>query len=391
MAAINSVALSIPNLIHTRRIFREDPTLQMAACVLRHHLFSSGIDFQLDPKLTRKRKREQTEAEQVRWTVFLERALEEILCWGFVVFHEDLSEVDLSRCSVFMDRDTREIKVKHHKKPVYTINAFGYSPAFEGRLTSVVNSLVPWVEFIMRLRDSVLTLEDKKVFPDMIYEKLPKKEAEEAIIGREYYADADDMGRRSEQQYTISAEEREAFRRGRQKDIREITRLCGSVDQSDTLTVPEGHKLAHIGTAQGRSDIVGIMRLVQQIICATVGVPRTMLINDSVARADTQATHTRFRSTLKVYKRHLNHVLTVAYNMIHTDSYVIGKLKDVFYGPPETLTQMWLMGIIDDTQYREHFAQMYGVTTTGVNVDVDKQALVTDVMRNLVTQHHGRT
>lgn len=388
LRSVDSVAISIDDLLQTRRALREDPILHMAVSVLKHHLLSAGVDIH-----TKKRKRRtannktEDDTQQVRWTVFLERALEEIMCWGFVVFHEDFSEVDLRRCTVEMNRNTREITVKSTSmSPVTAINAFGYSPSFQGELTSIIAALVPWIEFIKRLRCSVLTLEDKKIIPDMVYEKLPTKENDDDIIGQEYYANADDMGRRQDQQYYMPQQERQDYERACERDLQKINRLCGrDTVPSNTVTIPEGHKLAHIGTAQGRSDIVGMMRMVQQLICATVGVPRTMLINDGVARADTSATHARFRTTCRVFKRHLNHILTVLNPTGHAT------LHDVFYGPPETLTQMWLMGILSDEQYSTYFTQLYGIQGTQNLIHIDKEQLATDCMRNLVTQHHGRT
>jgi hypothetical protein len=255
---------------------------------------------------------------------------------------------------------------------------------------------MPWLDFVTRLRCSILTLEDKKISPDLIYEAIPKKEREEDTVGMEYYANADDMKSRSAQQYQMTPSDLRQYDESTAQNARDAARLCGVRPRDhDNRIIPEGHKLAHVGTTAGRTDVVGIMRSVQQLVCATLGVPRTMLINDSVARADTTATHARFRATLKQYRRHMEHVLTVAFNAMEPRTqYIVAKLPDVFYGPPETLAQMWLLGVIDFNTYTRTIARTYGLTpriTPPLFDTAQKAEIAAECMRNIITQHHGRT
>ena len=403
---INSVPISTRNLTRIQNVYRREPTICMAVAVLKHHLLSSGFDLTRS-KLTsgRKRKRETPDKdERTRWTVFLERALDQIICWGFIIFYEDLSEVDIERCRVTLNRVTREIKVEHistpdsEARPIIVINAFGYSPNVDGTIVSIVHSLLPWINFIGSVRDTAMNIEEHKLNPELVYEKIPVKEKEEADVGMEYFGNIDDMGKKSEQTYETSREHRVDYAKAKNEDRQILARFAGEEQPQPTLEsyVPDGHKLAHVLEPQARADTVGLMRMVQQLICGVIGVPRTMIINDSVARADTEATHSRFRNTVRVFRRHLNHVLTVAYNAVAADTgmYTVGHLRNLYYGPPETLTQMWLLGIIDEDTYRNIFATEYGVERADAPplfTDDERRELARESIRNLVTQHHGRT
>ena len=397
---VDEVMISPETLSRIREIYKQEPTLRMTTGVLKHHLLSGGFTLTSDGK-KRKRKRPPVPdaVETAQWTVFLERALDEILCWGFVAFHDDLSEVDIHRCRIYMHRQTRKIRIVPIKGTFSggVINAFGFSPTAEGHIVSLVHSLLPWILFIRRVRDVALDIEEHKLKPELVYEKIPEPKKEDADIGMEYYANADDMGRKSEQIYHTTRQERSEYRQEQLRNQSIIARFAGAPQPQSSAEsyIPEGHKLAHVLAPTARADTVGLMRMIQQLICGVIGVPRTMIINDSVARADTEATHARFRNTLKVMRRHLNHVLTVAYNATRrTKLYTVGQLNDVYYGPPETLTQMWILGIIDESTYRQLFAREYGVAhaqNPPLFTEDERRELARESIRNLVTQHHGRT
>ena len=387
-----------------RHHYRKEPTIRMAVRVIKKKLIGNGFSL-MTRSLDRPRKRPRTEAmsddEVIRWTTFLDRALDEIFCWGFVAFHDDLREVDIERCHVFIHRDTRVIRIKpiDSNETVTVINAFSSSPTVNGDLVSTMISLKPWIEFMLRIRNCASHIEENKLRPELIYNKLPALDREEDTIGQEYYADADDFGKKSHEQHSITRSQRTIISQAQMDDELRNDLLVGTARVQDCAEtyVPDGHKLANIVSQQGRGDIVSVTRMVQQIICGALGVPRTMIINDSVARADTEATHTLFRNTLQTHKKNLNHVLTVAYNALHSkgSTYTVAQLNDSYYGPPETLTQMWILGLINEDTYRKTFTEMFGVTMhptpTIIFTDEERRELARDSIRNMVTQHHGRT
>ena len=404
MNTANESNISTRFLKSVRDHYRNEPTIRMAVNVIKKNLLSSGFTL-TTRSLERPRKRPRLttmgDDDIIRWTTFLNRALDEILCWGFVAFHDDLREVDIERCHVFINRKTRVIRIKPIDDTglITVINAFSSSPTVNGEIVSTMTSLKPWIEFMLHIRNCARHIEESKLRPELIYNKLPVIDREEDTIGQEYYADADDFGKRSEEQVSITRTERQIISHQQLRDEIRNDQLAGVAPrepQAETY-VPDGHKLANIVSPQGRGDIVSVTRMVQQIICGALGVPRTMIINDSVARADTEATHTLFRSTLQTHKKHLNHVLTVAYNALHSNgsTYSNAQLNDAYYGPPETLTQMWILGLIDEVTYRKTFTEMFGIsmnpTPTEIFTDDERRELARDSIRNMVTQHHGRT
>lgn len=404
MASIRESNISTHFLRSIRDHYRNEPTIRMAVSVIKKNLLGSGFSL-TTRSLNRPRKRPRAEImsddEVIRWTTFLDRALDEILCWGFIAFHDDLREVDIERCHVFIHRDTRVIRIQpfDSSETVTVMNAFSSSPTVHGEIVSTMTSLRPWIEFMIHIRNCAKHLEERKVRPELIYNKLPVPTREEDTIGQEYYADADDFGKKSEERVTITRSQRDTISREQLKDEIMNDQLIGPdrAHSGAETYVPDGHKLANIVSLQARGDIVSVTRMVQQIICGALGVPRTMIINDSVARADTEATHTLFRNTLQTHKKNLNHVLTVAYNALHSNGsvYSIAQLNDAYYGPPETLTQMWILGLIDEETYRKTFTGMFGITMnptpTAIFSEDERRELARDSIRNMVTQHHGRT
>jgi len=394
--------------------------VNMCLSVLSHHLFDGDLWLSRGSiNNSRKRKRGNlipiTREEQQRWLTFLHRALVDIIAWGFVAFHDDLAEVDISSCTVTISRITREITIVNTRdddddRPITTINAFGYCPDFNGDTTSIMTTLLPWIAFVNNLRMYTSTLELKKIEPDLVLQRTPETDTtpnrsqHESDNGNPLtvnaeYANGDrvlteGVGFRADGVY------HHAFNASVRQGARHANTLAGSGPTfagGRNTTIPEKRTLAHFGTANGRGDIVGLMRGTQQLVCAALGVPRTMIINDSVARADTTATHDRLRAALKKYRRHLEHVFTVAYNIIHPEAnaYATGHMPDVFYGPPETLAQMWLLGVITFERYTSILAKTFGLAPPVGNVDLftpeQRAEIAAECMRNIITQHHGRT
>lgn len=395
--------------------------VNMCLSVLSHHLFDGALSVSrrvVNGRNGRKRKRSEgvgdvtlTQEDQQRWSGFLHRALVDIVAWGFVAFHDDLGEVDIARCTATLGRDTGEITVKplYGTRTITTINAFGYSPDFNGEPTSIMSTLLPWIAFVNTLRGCTSTLELKKIAPDMVVER--------AAASKGNTVTADDLVMRTpadqtDGQMPFSECPSECFipttqfldsvgesmRRG----ARDAAALVGEGSRESgpprsQTTLPEMRTLAHIGTANGRTDIVGLIRGTQQLVCAALGVPRTMIINDSVARADTTATHDRLRAALKKYRQQLEHVFTVAYNVVQpeTSAYASGHMPDVFYGPPETLAQMWLLGVITFERYTSILAATFGLAPPVGTIDLftpeQRTEIAAECMRNIITQHHGRT
>ena len=72
-------------------------------------------------------------------------------------------------------------------------NAFSSSPTVNGEIVSTMTSLKPWIEFMLHIRNCARHIEESKLRPELIYNKLPVIDREEDTIGQEYYADADDF------------------------------------------------------------------------------------------------------------------------------------------------------------------------------------------------------
>ena len=174
---------------------------------------------------------------------------------------------------------------------------------------------------------------------------------------------------------------------------RKTSSYRGHTPKQNYMALPPGTKVSKVITAQARTDLVSVVRMVSQHICALFGVPRSMLINDSVARADTAGTHDCFRISLKRYRKHVKHVLAIA-AMVRYDEPIDIVLPDAFHGPSEELTKMYLFSMITYPKYCAMFCDHYNTTALPAEDPLSqeqKSLLAADCMQSMVTQHHGRT
>ncbi len=86
--------------------------------------------------------------------------------------------------------------------------------------------------------------------------------------------------------------------------------------------LPSGHVIKQATSNTGRNDIVNLHKLMQEEICASFGVPRSMMFADGSGNRshDTVGTHQTFMHTLLWWKRKLSSVLSDTYNAIHADN-----------------------------------------------------------------------
>ena len=143
-------------------------------------------------------------------------------------------------------------------------------------------------------------------------------------IDFDFYADAnsaetsDDMKyQRNKSAVTTLAKQRNLYES--YLNTEHAARSSATLDHITQL--PMGHSVKTTSANTGRNDLVNVHKLVQEEICATFGVPRSMMFSDSSAKTstDTVGTHQTFMHTLLWWKNRLSVVLSETYNSLNAE------------------------------------------------------------------------
>jgi hypothetical protein len=93
---------------------------------------------------------------------------------------------------------------------------------------------------------------------------------------------------------------------------------------------PMGQKLIKTEDYTGRADIVQIHKVTQEEICSTLGVPRSLLIGDSMYRSDTEGVQELFRQTILWWQAKMEMIETELYQAIYFDSSKVKISKNIY-------------------------------------------------------------
>ena len=78
----------------------------------------------------------------------------------------------------------------------------------------------------------------------------------------------------------------------------------------------------------GRTDFVSVNRMAQETICSTLGVPRSLFINDHVVRSDQEGVHETLRQSLIFWKQVISTLLTKIWRFLNEDALLKNVMKD---------------------------------------------------------------
>ena len=407
----HEVPIDIERLIYLRKVFYRNPIVGTCCQILNHYLLPERqlrfVNHASQDDLT------MTDEEKDEWDVFAIEMFTQITCWGFVMFTNTLQTIAFCDIDfINFDPSTKKLslQISEHAKKKYTkvcvVNAFGCCPLENGELVSTMESVIESIEFIEHMKEKAATIETQKVNPDVLCEAADHDNTRTTnttvtdvsrIQTRHYVSYKGDDTQKSATAIHQQMQEAQSVLSDMQAaadvDTRKRASYRGHIPKQNYMALPPGTKVSKVITSQGRSDLVSVVRMVSQHICALFGVPRSMLINDSVARADTAGTHDCFRISLKRYRKHVKRVISIA-AMVRYDEPIDIVLPDAFHGPSEELTKMYLFGMIPYKKYCVMFCDHYN-TLAIVKEDPlseeQKSQLASDCMQSMVTQHHGRT
>lgn len=402
----DDVYLDVEHLKNLQRIYSTDITVGSCINVLTHYLVPErrmriarrGVELDIEPNMLDR-------LDSMAHEMFMQ-----ILCWGFVMFTTkpqlrcvSIGEIASIRLQIGSNKLIGTLHRGATSQDITIINAFGASPLSDGTFSSTIAKIERHVKFAKVITDRAISIETQKVHPDIycesnIEEPLVQQTRRGIVYETRHTPSAADFTYASHRE--DAARKQQEFLDEMQDEARDAhdypLPLGVPPPNANFHVVPEGLKMKQILTAEGRSDYVHLQRVVSQSICAVFGVPRSMLINDSVARADTSATHTCFRISLRRYRKHLTHALSVCCSILYGDTVTVD-LPDAYHGGSEELLKLYLLGAIPFDQYAEtlmeHFNIQKRIDEPFIDpLDAKQRAdIAIQCMQSMVTQHHGRT
>jgi hypothetical protein len=87
-------------------------------------------------------------------------------------------------------------------------------------------------------------------------------------------------------------------------------------DKPTLITLPAGQKIHQARLSNGNIDVPEANQIYEKRVCAILGIPRSMMFNDSAVKADVVGTHAIFRRTILHWSGLLGRVLTEVHSRI---------------------------------------------------------------------------
>lgn len=335
------------NMRYARRIFDEfhkENLLVMCKNLVLHQILKNGIQFEknrkvFDPPV------EVADAFEESWQPFVKDALVSAMCLGFVVV------------KMVKDPTKRNIPTvvrPHHFELHYRINDNQYeywitsgvmetddlliythfgTPALpSGEIVSTVSRVLNKCRFLKELRHTTLIMEKKKSNPDYFTEVVESsnKERHEGV-DFDFFADstsgdtAGDMQfERNKANVEILLKQQELYNQYRGQYSKQVKTL-ESITQ-----LPSGLHVVPTAQNTGRQDLTQTHKILQEEICAGMGVPRSLMIGDSLYKGDTEGVTDSFKHTILNWKNSLSYMCTDLYQRAYVNLKKLKVGKNVF-------------------------------------------------------------
>jgi len=279
------------------------------------------------------------------WLPFAKNVIDSILCVGLVpVRYKEINDnivpyipkagtyeihivtlADGSTTYEFFSTD-KPINISEPTPNAFILSGFGYDPERNGELNSTISCLYPYIRFISDMHDYATIAEKIRTNPPIIMQKRGENQSsQEESLHFDQYVDGDNLKVSLHNQYERNKEDVENLKSQNRLFLNAIAgKNLHSAENStraieNMVPLPSQYNVGTTLQPSARTDFVAINRLSQETICALIGVPRSMIINDSVTRADIQGSHDVFRQTLIYWKKSVATTLTKIYRILYGD------------------------------------------------------------------------
>lgn len=324
--------------------YMRDNLLYMCRNMILHHLMKNGIQFEKNKKVYEP-PIDIADAFREHWETFVKDALDSALCLGFVVV-SILEDETKRKYPAVVRPDLYELhyRVNGNKYEYWlssshidTENTFVYTHFGEhalpsGELTSTVARVMNKCIFLKELRFTTLIMEKNKSNPDYFAEvvETSNKERHEGV-DYDFFADTTENDPETDMKFERSKANVEILMRQQELYHQYMGRGSKQVQNLRNITqLPNGQHVVPTAQNTGRQDITQIHKILQEEICSGMGVPRSLMIGDSLFKSDTEGVTDTFKHTILFWKKTLSYMCTDLYQKLYVDLKKLKVYKNVY-------------------------------------------------------------
>tara|TARA_B110001450_G_scaffold250197_1_gene268515 strand:- start:1149 stop:2327 length:1179 start_codon:yes stop_codon:yes gene_type:complete len=285
------------------------------------------------------------------WLPFCRKMVDAILSSGIVAIR--IVELDDGlRVPVVLEANSCQIKMKYELgireyicldqqrdeiPNTLVLDSFGFSPNIAGKLTSIIANLLPQIQYINTLRGTCLAMEQKRTSPIVMTETVDTKVDNVEGVNYDYYADGDMQDNSDQNKFMRNRSSVQQLAEQQQMYDSFFSEghmaSKGSSALENVVTLPLGHKIVNMPQQTGRGDLCAQMKAHDDLICAVMGIPRSLVMSDTPHKTDAEGTHQTFQKTIMFWKNSIQTACEQIYNVIYADKIkeqmmkVIGKKR----------------------------------------------------------------
>ncbi len=379
------------NMLFARKLwddYMRDNLLCMCKNMILHHLLKNGIQFQKNKKIYEP-PLEISDAFEEYWEPFIHEALDSALCLGLVVVKMNTDDTKRKFPSVvrphLYELHYRVVNNKYEYwissayidiEDVLVYSNFTAHALPNGEIISHVSRVMNKCRFLKELRFTTLIMEKNKSNPDYFTEvqESSNKERHEGV-DYDFYADtsegdsaAGDLRfERSKVNVDILMRQQELYNQYRGANSKQVKNL------QNITQLPNGQRVVPTSQNTGRQDITQIHKVLQEEICSGMGVPRSLMIGDSLYKSDIEGVTDSFKHTILGWKKMLGNMCTDLYQKAYVDTTKLKVYKNVYaskikhqikvvfpvhpYVSSEELDYLYKNGVIGWEVYSKHCLQ----------------------------------
>ena len=332
---------------YARKIFDEyhrENLLTMCGSMIQHHILKNGLKFEknqreFEPPIEIK------DAFEEHWESFIKDALVSALCLGFVVVKMVRDEAKRNVPTVVrphfyelhyrLNNNQYEywITSAHmNTDDMYVYTHFGSPCLPTGEIVSTVSRVLNKCRFLKELRHTTLVMEKKKSNPDYFTEVVESsnKERHEGV-DFDFFADSTSEDTGVEMQFERSKANVEILLKQQELYNQVKGRFSKQVKTLESITqLPNGQHVVPTAQNTGRQDLVNAHKIVQEEICAGMGVPRSLMIGDSIYKSSTEGVADSFKHNVLHWKNALSFMATDLYQKAYVDLKKLKISKNIF-------------------------------------------------------------
>jgi len=218
-----------------------------------------------------------------------------------------------------------------HDPKIVIFATNGHEPTISGKIRSDIFRLLSQSNFIQTLEECAKVGEVMRAHPVVFTKAVDSRQGNIEGIHYDFYAEGDAHEMREEDKYYRDNEAIEQAVRmqveyhnqlldpddGPQKKTKISTEDVEKVPKQ--VPLPYGRDISSYTLPSMRNDLVNIKKLNQDDVCAILGVPKSMVVNDQSNRGNVAGMNETFKTTINDWKASLVEIYDYIYMLLYGD------------------------------------------------------------------------